>query len=153
MIKMDSKAQLTVDVVSKVAEGKIDIVNAAKLLNKSRRTIERYLKKYRKIGIQFVVHQNTGKPPANKTSGSVKRAVQSLIKEKYFDVNLTHLRELLQDNEGIQVRRETLRSWVPRARGHPSNLLNTTASGIRVMVAEQRPLRLDLQNLPKFSEV
>ena len=111
MIKMDSKAQLTVDIIAKVAEGKIDIVNAAKLLNKSRRTVERYLKKYRKIGIQFVVHQNTGKPPANKTSDSVKLAVQNLIKEKYFDVNLTHLRELLQDNEGIQVRRETLRSW------------------------------------------
>ena len=111
MIKMDSKAQLIVDVISKVAEGKMDIVNAAKLLNKSRRTIERYLKKYRKVGIQFVVHQNTGKSPPNKTSDSVKRAVQKLIKEKYFDVNLTHLRELLQDNEGIQVKRETLRNW------------------------------------------
>ena len=55
---MDSKAQLTVDIVAKVAEGKIDIVNAAKLLNKSRRTIERYLQRYREIGIRFVVHQN-----------------------------------------------------------------------------------------------
>ena len=31
MIKMDSKAQLTVDIVAKVAEGKVDIVNAAKI--------------------------------------------------------------------------------------------------------------------------
>jgi hypothetical protein len=30
MIKMDSKAQLTVDVIAKVSEGKIDIVNASK---------------------------------------------------------------------------------------------------------------------------
>ena len=111
MIKMDSKAQLTVDIVAKVAEGKIDIVNAAKLLNKSRRTIERYLKKYRKVGIQFVVHQNTGKPPSNKSCDEVKRTVQKLIKERYFDVNLTHLAELLEDNEHILVKRETLRSW------------------------------------------
>jgi transposase len=108
---MDSKAQLTVDIVAKVAEGKVDIVNAAKLLNKSRRTIERYLKKYQKFGIQFVVHQNTGKSPSNKTCNEIKRTVQSLIKEKYFDVNLTHLRELLEDNEQILVKRETLRSW------------------------------------------
>lgn len=108
---MDSKAQLTVDIIAKVAEGKISIVNAAKLLNKSRRTIERYLQKYQKIGIQFVVHQNSGKSPANKISDAVKRAVQVLIKEKYFDVNLAHLRELLDDNEQIQVKRETLRSW------------------------------------------
>ena len=108
---MDSKAQLTVDIITKVAEGKIDVVNAAKLLNKSRRTIERYLKKYRQVGIQFVVHQNTGKLPSNKTCDALKRAVQNLIKEKYFDVNLTHLRELLEDNERIQVKRETLRRW------------------------------------------
>ncbi len=111
MIKMDSKAQLTVDIITKVAEGKIDCVNAAKLLNKSRRTIERYLKKYRKVGIQFVVRQNSGKSPSNKSCDEVKRTVQRLIKEKYFDVNLTHLRELLADNEQLLVKRETLRSW------------------------------------------
>lgn len=108
---MDSKAQLTVDVVVKVAEGKITIVNAAKLLNKSRRTVERYLQRYQKVGIQFVVHRNTGKAPANKTSDSLKRQVQALIKEKYFDVNLLHLAELLEVNENIAIKRETLRSW------------------------------------------
>ena len=67
MIVMDrnvgpSKAQLTADIIAKVAEGKMDVVNAATLLNKSRRTIERYLQRHREVGIQFVVHQNTGKP-------------------------------------------------------------------------------------------
>ena len=108
---MDSKAQLTVDVIAKVVEGKISINNASKLLNKSRRTIERYLKKYQQVGIQFIVHKNVGKSPANKIPNELKRAVQSLIKQKYFDVNLVHLRELLEDNEKIQVKRETLRSW------------------------------------------
>ena len=53
---MDSKAQLTVDIIAKVAERKITIVNAARLLNKSRRTIERYLKKYQKVGYQGTVY-------------------------------------------------------------------------------------------------
>ncbi|MDJ6853062.1 helix-turn-helix domain-containing protein [Salmonella enterica] len=44
---LNSKAQLTVDVIAKVTERKITIGNAAKLLNKSRRTIERYLQRYR----------------------------------------------------------------------------------------------------------
>jgi transposase len=111
MITMDSKAQLTVDIVTKVAEGKMDIVNASKLLNRSRRTVERYLQKYRKQGIQFVVHQNTGKSPSNRSCDDLKRTVQRLIKEKYFDVNLTHLAELLVENESIHVKRETLRIW------------------------------------------
>ena len=62
MIVMDSKAQLTADIIAKVAESKMDVVNAAKVLNKSRRTIERYLQRHREVGIQFVVHQNTGSP-------------------------------------------------------------------------------------------
>jgi transposase len=108
---MDSKAQLTVDIISKVAQGKISIINAAKLLNKSRRTIERYLQRHQQLGIQFVVHRNTGRVPANKAPDGLKQQVQSLIKEKYFDVNLQHLAELLFTNEGIQIKRETLRNW------------------------------------------
>lgn len=84
MIIMDSKAQLTVDIIAKVAMGKMDCVNAAKLLNKSRRTIERYVNRYHKVGIQFIVHRNTGKAPTNKRSDDVKRQVQALIKERYF---------------------------------------------------------------------
>jgi len=111
MIFMDSKAQLTVDIIVKVAQGKLSIINAAKLLNKSRRTIERYLQRYQKLGIQFIVHRNTGRIPINKKPDKLKKQVQSLIKEKYYDVNLQHLAELLNRNEGIQVKRETLRSW------------------------------------------
>ncbi len=47
MIVLNSKAQLTVDVIANVAERNITIANAAKLLNKSRRTVEHYLKRYR----------------------------------------------------------------------------------------------------------
>ena len=42
---LNSKAQLTVDVIAKVAERKITIANATELLNKSRRTVERYLQR------------------------------------------------------------------------------------------------------------
>ena len=108
---MDSKSQLTVDIVVKVAEGKIDIVNAAKLLNKSRRTVERYLQRYREVGIQFVVHKNTGISPSNKSNDQIKKQVQRLIKKKYYDLNLTHLGEMLEENHSIQIKRETLRSW------------------------------------------
>ena len=111
MIVMNSKAQLIVDIIAKVAAGKITIANASKLVKKSRRTIERYLQRYRKTGIQFVIHGNTGNEPANKIPTSVKQQVQQLIGEKYFDVNLLHLGDLLESNEQIIVKRETLRNW------------------------------------------
>lgn len=111
MIVMDSKAQLTVDIIAKVSVRKISICNATKLLNKSRRTIERYLQQYQLTGIQFVVHKNTGRTPVNKTSDILKKEVQEMIKCKYFDFNLTHLKEILEENENILVKRETLRRW------------------------------------------
>lgn len=111
MIVMNSKAQLIVDVITKVAAGKFSVVNASKLLKKSRRTIERYLQRYRQTGIQFVVHGNTGNSPRNKTPDALKYQVQQLIREKYYDVNLLHLTELLESNEQIAVKRETLRKW------------------------------------------
>ena len=49
MIVMNSQSQLIVDVITKVAEGNISILNASKLLNKSSRTIERYLRRYKKM--------------------------------------------------------------------------------------------------------
>ncbi|HIF9479351.1 TPA: helix-turn-helix domain-containing protein, partial [Photobacterium damselae] len=87
------------------------ITNASKLLNKSRRTIERYLKRYRADGVRFVVHGNTGRAPANKIPDAVKQRVQALIKTKYYDLNMTHLADMLEVLEGIKVKRETLRSW------------------------------------------
>jgi transposase len=108
---MNSKTQLIVDVIAKVAEGRLTITNAIKLLNKSRRTVERYLQRYRKVGVQFIVHGNTGKTPANKKPDKLKIAVQQLIREKYYDLNLLHLAEMLAANEHIIVKRETLRCW------------------------------------------
>jgi transposase/DNA-binding transcriptional ArsR family regulator len=111
MIVMDSKAQPTVDIIAEVVEGRITIANAAKLLSKSRRSIERYVKRYQQVGIQFVVHDNRGKSPPNKTPVSIKKGVQALIKENYFDLNLLRLAEKLEADEHIVVNRETLRGW------------------------------------------
>ncbi|GIU52246.1 hypothetical protein TUM4438_44470 [Shewanella sairae] len=108
---MDSQSQFTVDIICKVIDGRISITSATTLLNKSRRTVERYLNRYRKEGIRFVIHGNKGRSPVNKIANSLKEEVQNLIQTKYYDFNLQHLAELLEKNEGISIKRETLRSW------------------------------------------
>ncbi|MFZ8201850.1 hypothetical protein [Alteromonas portus] len=75
-------------IIAKAAEPKITIVNPTKPLNKSRRTVERCLQRYRSQGLQFVVHGNTGNQPVNKTSDRLKQQVQSLIREKYYGLKL-----------------------------------------------------------------
>ena len=105
MIILDSKSQLTLDIIAKVSEGKITISNSTKLLNLSQRTIERYLTQYHTHGVRFIIHGNTGKKPSNKIPDTFRLSVQALINDKYYDVNLQHLSELLAENEGIQVKR------------------------------------------------
>ncbi|HGF5064156.1 TPA: hypothetical protein ACF311_000133 [Vibrio parahaemolyticus] len=48
---MDSKSQPTVDIISKVLDDKITVGSATQLLQKSGRTVERYLILYHKEGI------------------------------------------------------------------------------------------------------
>ena len=74
MLGINSKLQLKLDIIAKVDKGKISIINASKLLKKSRRTIERYLKDYRKNGIAFIFHKNKNRIPVNKISKDASRS-------------------------------------------------------------------------------
>ncbi len=111
MITMNTKKQLIVDTIAKVSENKISICNAMKLLNKFRRTIEHYLQRYQVIGIEFIIHKNTGKSSVNKSSDSIKNKFQQLIKTEHYDLNLAYLQEILIDKENIPVKKEKLRRW------------------------------------------
>ncbi len=111
MIRITSYDQLKMDTISKVCDGKITIPNASKLLNRSIRTIERYLRLHKEKGSLHLLHKNRGRDPINKTADSVRTKVEDLIKIKYFDFNLTHLREKLKSDEGVFINKETLRRW------------------------------------------
>ena len=106
-----SEIQLRVDIIERVLDGRMSVSNAQKLLCKSKRTIYRYTKECKSRGIQFATHKNTYNSPVNKTPLEVKKRIQRLMEDKYYDFNLTHLREKLELNEGICVERETLRKW------------------------------------------
>jgi len=111
VVTIDNQIQFKIDIIAKVNDEKICINDAVKLLNKSKRTIERYLHQYRKEGLQFAIHKNCRRAPVNKISNMTKKKVQKLIKKKYFDLNLCHLREKLEAEENIVVKKESLRKW------------------------------------------
>ena len=113
---MNAQSQLKLDIITKVDQGKIFKENACKILNKSMRKIER-LCRYCKERVTFVHHKNQGISPISKISNEKKQLVQSLIKGKYRDFNLTYLREKLLEEESIEnIKRETLRKWAHEIR-------------------------------------
>lgn len=108
---MGAKEQLRLDVVTKVIAGQLTREQAKQVLDVSDRTVGRYVGNYRRRGILFVKHGNFERTPANKISLDIKKQAMLLVREKYFDFNMSHCLEKLVGEEEIHVKRETFRKW------------------------------------------
>lgn len=106
---MTAQEQLIIDIIEKYKTQKITMETATNVLNVSERTIYRYLKGIATSGITFVQHGNKSRIPKNKTTAEVILKSQTLMKEKYFDFNMTHALEKLAIEDNIKINRETFR--------------------------------------------
>lgn len=112
---MSVKNQMDYDVITRVIRGEITGKKAAGLLGKSYRQTKRIIRKVKLCGMPGLRHGNRDRAPWNKSSVEIKQRVLEIQRSKYFDFNLTHLREKLQTEEGIWVKREVLRTWAHEA--------------------------------------
>jgi transposase len=108
---MSKKEEKDYNLAYEVLLGKLSIKEFCLLICKSYRQSRRIIKRVRQYGMYGIKHGNTGKRPVNKTEEEIKKSVQVLIKTKYYDFNITHLREKLAEDEGFFISKETLRSW------------------------------------------
>lgn len=106
---MKSEIQIKIDIIEKVLKKLILRCDAAKILNVSERTIERYEAGFKSKGVEFFIHKNTHRMPVNKTNPEILLKAKSLIKDKYFDFNMSHCLEKLKADEKININRETFR--------------------------------------------
>lgn len=106
-----ARDQLKIEIMFKVSKGEIRTSDACSILKVSERTLRRYLKSFREKGIYFIKHGNCGKTPRNKIPEPIKLHTQALIKQRYFDFNMSHLREKLIEEFNITIKYETLRKW------------------------------------------
>ncbi len=105
------KNQMDYDVIRQAMSGEITQMQAAVKLGKSYRQTKRLIKKVSELGIAGLLHGNRGSIAHNRCSDELKQEVLKLLRERYFDFNLTHFREKLETEHGIQVKRESLRKW------------------------------------------
>lgn len=129
MFTLNSKEQLKLDVVSRVAQEKISFQNALKILDCSESTLFRYLRSYKNNGVLFVKHKNTNNRPHNRLIQYEEVRIADLCKELYFDFNRTHALEMLKKNHDVQIskssfnrlcnRRQILKKNIPRKKKRP----------------------------------
>jgi len=85
-------------------EGKYTVDEAARKLKLSARRVKQLKKAFREQGISAVIHGNSGRHPVNYTDEKLRANIIALKKsEKYNETNFTHFKELLAENECIQI--------------------------------------------------
>lgn len=89
------------NIIKKLVDSNGNKNNAAIKLKCSKRNVNRLIIKYNLEGKSGFVHGNRNRTPINTTDNNKKDKVVELYKNKYFDANFTHFKELLEENENI----------------------------------------------------
>lgn len=98
------------EVIKKLKETNGNKKRAAIELGCTLRHVNRMLKGYEEHGKAFFSHGNKGRKPASALSEERKASILLLYENKYFDSNITHFTEKLEENEGIKVSEGTVRN-------------------------------------------
>lgn len=100
-MKLSTKKQLRVDILTKYISGKIYYLDAIQSLEISERQFRRLVKEFKKEGIQSIVHGNSGKSPPNKMKASDVTKIVRLYKTIYSGMNVVHFLEKLKELEDM----------------------------------------------------
>lgn len=112
LITMSERDLQRIEVLSKVAAGRMTMVSAAHVLDLSTRQVCRLLERIRTCGAASIRHKAIGRPSNNRISDSVWSYAMALIQECYADFGPTLASEMLAERDGLSVSRETVRSWM-----------------------------------------
>ena len=110
-----NQKQARLFVLNSVFEYQVPIAQAAELLGVSPRHVRRMVSAYRRNRAAALAHGNRGRRPHNATSFAEAAAVVELATQRYQGANHTHFTELLQEREGIDLSRPTVRRILTRA--------------------------------------
>ena len=125
---LSQKELQRVSVISTCIKGDLACASAAALLGLSVRQIKRLKKRMRQDGEAALAHANRGRPSPRRLPERTRQAAVRLARCKYAGFNDQHLCEKLNEVEGLQLSRETLRRLLrkeglgsPRKRRAPAH--------------------------------
>lgn len=139
-IYMSKQGQLVYCAVSDFLAGKLSRKETAELLGVRERTVARIARRIEAKGLFAMVHGNRGRTPWNKKHQELRETVMQLVRDKYFDFNMTHCLEKLRADHGLAVSYETLRGWC-----HEENLVKRRKR--RLPKARYRRARMQSEGL------
>ncbi len=105
-----------VEVIRGLVKGKVAVDEAALLLGLSVRSVRRLRERFLDGGPTTLAHGNTGRTPAHALDPALAARVVAFAQDGYAGLNDSHLRDLLEEREGIRLSRPSVRR-ILRARG------------------------------------
>ena len=115
LVLMSKRELSRIEVLARLNEGRIDASSAALLMGVSERQSYRLLQRFRDGGAAGIANRLRGQRSNNRISDALKDQALALIRESYADFGPTLAAEKLAERDGIQLSRETLRSWMTEA--------------------------------------
>jgi len=115
LITMSQKELHRLEVIQKINDRRLSVVQAAELLDLSRSQVHRLLQVYDRAGAAGLVSKKRSRPSNRRHSEDFRNAALDLIRERYLDFGPTLAREKLIELHQISVAKETLRQWMTEA--------------------------------------
>jgi transposase len=114
-ITLTTHEQKRVLVLNRVELGQLTATQAAEMLGVSERHVRRLRAAYRKEGAAALAHGNRGRQPIQTIGQEVRQRVIELARSTYQGCNQQHLRDLLQEREGITLSRSSVHRILEQA--------------------------------------
>ncbi len=104
-------------VLNQVCSEQLSAAQAASLLNRSVRQVQRHLAAYEKKSHAAFAHGNRKRKLVHTISKQMRQQVVTLASTTYRDGNQQHLRDLQEEREGIKLSRASVPSHLVALRG------------------------------------
>lgn len=114
-VSLNRKEQQRVMVLNRVERRELSGKEAATLVGLSVRHVRRLLAAYRKEGVAALAHGNRGRRPVHAVAEETRRRVVALAQGPYAGCNHHHLRDLLEEREGLVLSRSSVRRMLAAA--------------------------------------
>jgi len=112
---MTSSDQQRAIVLMRQLAGELTLGEAAELMKLSERHVRRLAARFHDGGPAALVHGNRGRTSPRRVTDELRARVIELARGRYDGANDCHLRDLLEDREGIRLARVTLRRLLREA--------------------------------------
>jgi len=107
-VTLTEQDQVRLLTIGRLDRGDRTAATAAAQLGCSVRQVRRILAAYRKEGAASIPHGNRGRQPAHTLDPAVRQRVTEVMQTTYAGVNDSHLRDLLEEREGLVLSRASV---------------------------------------------